>query len=63
MSDYADRVSDNWYEEAFDELEALGHLSPASGKAMGPTMHAQLSADGRAFLGWQDQEDTAGSDS
>jgi hypothetical protein len=50
MSDYADRVGDNWYENAFDELEAQGHLDPASGKTMGPTMSARLSADGRLHL-------------
>jgi hypothetical protein len=50
MSDYADRVGDNWYENAFDELEALGHLDTASGKAMGPTMSARLSAEGRFYL-------------
>jgi hypothetical protein len=50
MSDYADRVGENWYEHAFDELEAQGHLDPASGKSMGPRMHARLSADGRLYL-------------
>jgi hypothetical protein len=55
MSDYADRVGENWYSDAFDELEAQGHLDPASGKAMGPTMHGRLSADGRAYLRWQDE--------
>ena len=40
MSDYADKVGENWNEYAFDELEAQGHLDPASGKAMGPTMTA-----------------------
>ena len=50
MSDYAGRVGDNWYENAFDELEAQGHLDQASGKAMGPTMGARLSADGRLYL-------------
>jgi hypothetical protein len=48
MSDYA--VGDNWYENAFDELEAQGHLDPAPGKTMGPKMHATLSADGRLYL-------------
>jgi hypothetical protein len=48
MSDHADKVGDNWYEDAFDELEAQGHLAPASGKAMEPTMNGRLSADGRA---------------
>jgi hypothetical protein len=55
MRDYEGKVGENWYENAFDELEAQGHLDQASGKAMGPTMHGRLSADGRAYLGWQDQ--------
>jgi hypothetical protein len=55
MSDYAGTVGENWYSDAFDELEAQGHLDPASGKAMGPTMHGRLSADGRAYLRWQDE--------
>ena len=50
MEDYADKVGDNWFEDAFDELEALGHLDPASGKGMGPTMGARLSADGRDYV-------------
>jgi hypothetical protein len=37
--DYADLIPDNWYDDAFDELKTQGHLHPASGKAMGPTMH------------------------
>jgi hypothetical protein len=44
MSDYADKVGDNWYSDAFDELEAQGHLDPASGKTMGPTVFGRLSA-------------------
>jgi hypothetical protein len=43
-------IPDNWWEDAFDELEAQGHLDPASGKAFGPTMRARLSADGRLYL-------------
>ena len=50
MNDYADKVGDNWYEDAFDELAAQGHLDPASGKSMGPTMNGRLSADGRLYL-------------
>jgi len=56
-SDYANRVGENWYEDAFDELEAQGHLDPASGKAMGPTMHGRLSADGRAYVRQLQEED------
>jgi hypothetical protein len=50
MSDYEGRVGENWYEDAFEELKAQGHLDPASGKTMGPLMHARLSADGRLYL-------------
>jgi hypothetical protein len=50
MSDYADKVGDNWFEDAFDELEAQGHLDSASAKTMGPTMSARLSAEGRYYL-------------
>jgi hypothetical protein len=57
MNDYTDKVGDNWYEDAFDELEAQGHLDPASGKAMGPTMSGRLSADGRAYVRWQEQQE------
>ena len=55
MSDYADKVGDNWYEDAFDEVEVQGHLDPASGKTMGPTVFGRLSADGRAYVRWQEQ--------
>lgn len=55
MSDFADKVGDNWYEDAFDELEVQGHLDPASGKTMGPTVFGRLSADGRAYVRWQEQ--------
>jgi hypothetical protein len=50
MSDYEGKVGENWYEDAFDELEAQGHLDSASGKAMGPKMHARLSADGKHYV-------------
>jgi hypothetical protein len=50
VSDYADSVSENWYWEAFEELEAQGHLDSASGKAMGNDAHGRLSADGRLYL-------------
>jgi hypothetical protein len=46
----AEPIPDNWWEDAFDELQAQGHLDPASSKAFGPTMRARLSADGRLYL-------------
>jgi hypothetical protein len=45
----AEPIPDNWCEDAFDELEAQGHLDPAA-KTFGPTMNARLSADGRLYL-------------
>jgi hypothetical protein len=50
MRDHADVIADQWYHQAFDELDADAHLDrPASGKAMGDA-HGRLSADGRLFL-------------
>jgi hypothetical protein len=49
MKDRADVIADNWYWEAFDELEAQGHLDPSSSKVMGDAV-ARLSADGRLYL-------------
>jgi hypothetical protein len=54
MSDYADVLPDHFYLEAFEELQALGHLHQASSLAMGPVARGRLSADGRAYLRWQD---------
>jgi hypothetical protein len=51
MADHADVLSDNWYWEAFEELQALSHLDvPASGLAMGGDAHGRLSAEGRYYL-------------
>jgi hypothetical protein len=50
MSNYEGKVGDNWYEDAFDELKAQGHLDSASVKTMGPRMHARLSADGKHYV-------------
>jgi len=50
MGDYAEEIPDHWYHEAFDELEAQGHLDRASVKAGGFEAHARLSADGRLYL-------------
>jgi hypothetical protein len=51
-------IPDNWWDDAFEELEAQEHLDPrASGKAMGiGNVHARLSADGRLYL--RQQEDS-----
>lgn len=49
MKDRADVIPDNWYQEAFDELEAQGHLDRASSKVMGDAV-GRLSADGRLYL-------------
>lgn len=50
MSDYADVTPPQWYWEAFEELEAQGHLHPASTVANGGDANARLSADGRLYL-------------
>jgi hypothetical protein len=50
MSDQAEHIPDNWYWEAWDELDAQGHLDPASHKAMGGDACGRLSADGRLYL-------------
>jgi len=49
MADHADVIADQWYQEAFDELDAQGHLDPASGKVSGDAV-GRLSADGRLYL-------------
>jgi hypothetical protein len=44
-------IPDAWYWDAFDELEADGHLDPASiGRGNGLNAFARLSADGRLYL-------------
>jgi hypothetical protein len=55
MADYAEVTPDNWWWDAFDELNAQGHLDPAaSGKTFGVgNVHARLSADGRLYLRMQ----------
>lgn len=50
MSDHAEVIADGWYWNAYDELEALGHLDPASHRANGGDARARLSADGRLVL-------------
>jgi hypothetical protein len=44
-------IPDVWYWEAFDELEAQGHLDPrASMRLNGGDAAARLSADGRLYV-------------
>lgn len=51
MVDHADVVPDVWYQQAYDELEAQGHLNPRlSGGTMGGRLYARLSADGRLYV-------------
>lgn len=49
MADQADVIPDHWYHDMFEELEAQGHLDPASGKVSGDAV-GRLSADGRLYL-------------
>jgi hypothetical protein len=50
MADNADVIADNWYWEAFEELQVQGHLHDASCLGNGGDAHARLSADGRFYL-------------
>ena len=50
MRGQSEHIPDNWYREAFEELEAQGHLHPASHIEMGGNACARLSADGRLYL-------------
>ena len=43
----SDLIADGWHWEAFEELELLGHLDPASHGALGGDAYGRLSADGR----------------
>jgi hypothetical protein len=50
MSDFAERgAPEGWYLEAFEELQAQGHLHQSSGLVGGDAV-VRLSADGRLFL-------------
>jgi hypothetical protein len=46
----SDLIADGWHWEAFEELELLGHLDPASHRALGGDAYGRLSADGREHL-------------
>ena len=50
MVDKANLVSDGWYWEAFEELQAQGHLHTASSLGNRGDAFARLSADGRMYL-------------
>jgi hypothetical protein len=50
MADYADVTPRQWYWEAFEELDAEGHLSPTSRVANGGDANGRLSAEGRLYL-------------
>ena len=50
MSDRAEVIGEQWYWHAFEELEAQGHLDPASHKEFGGDACGRLSADGRLYL-------------
>jgi hypothetical protein len=51
MSDYAGVTPEGWYDDAFEELVAQGHLDPdASGRAFGGSVFGRLSADGRLHV-------------
>jgi hypothetical protein len=58
MADRAEESPDQWYWQAFEELEAQGHLDRASShKAFGGDAFGRLSADGRLFLREAEQQD------
>lgn len=50
MRDHAEVIADQWYWEAFEELQAQGHLHDASALGNGGDAYARLSADGRLYL-------------
>jgi hypothetical protein len=56
MSDQAHMIGEQWYWEAFDDLDAQGHLDRASFKANHGDAHARLSADGRLYLRSEDSQ-------
>jgi len=50
MADVADTTPVQWYWEAFEELQAQGHLHDASSLGNGGDAIGRLSADGRLYL-------------
>lgn len=49
VRDYADVIPEGWYQDAFDELQAQGHLHDQSGATFGGPF-GRLSADGRLYV-------------
>jgi hypothetical protein len=49
MPDYADVTPTIWYRQAYEELDAQGHIG-IEANTMGFDCHACLSADGRLFV-------------
>lgn len=49
MSDFADVTPEGWYDNAFAELDAQGHLHDQSGASFGGPF-GRLSADGRLYV-------------
>lgn len=49
VNDYAEVIPEGWYQDAFDELEAQGHLHDQSGGSFGGPF-GRLSADGRLYV-------------
>jgi hypothetical protein len=61
MADHAELIGEQWYWHAFEELEAQGHLEPASHKENGGDARGRLSADGRMYVrSAGDSSDTLG---
>jgi hypothetical protein len=46
----SDLIADGWHWEAFEELELLGHLDPASHRALGGDAYGRLAAEGREHV-------------
>jgi hypothetical protein len=57
MSDCANVTPEGWYDDAFEELQAQGHLHQASGATFGGPF-GRLSADGRLHV--RENEDLDG---
>ena len=55
-ADYAAVIPRNWYLEAFEELDAQGHIG-VEANGMGFDAHATLSPDGRFYVRAQRRED------
>jgi hypothetical protein len=49
MEDHSPAVPEAWYRDAYDELDAQGHLAGNSSLGTGGDALAQLSADGRLY--------------